>query len=158
MGRAVQTHATRRMIQELPSPMDNPLLDYPGYHLRRAAGIRLAELARHIEPFGLGVTEGSILTLIDRNPDISQAECGRLLSIQRANLNPIVRRLIERNLIVSSKGPGRTQCLRLSDEGTRLATRIVAEFEAHEQRIYAMVPEHLRPELLGLLRALAAPA
>lgn len=135
-------------------PMENPLLGYPGYLLRRAASSRLAELARHLEPLGIGVTEASILTLIGRNPDVSQAECGRMLSIQRTNLNPTMRRLIDRGLVSSAKGAGRTQCLRLTQAGEELTRRIVDEFEAHEERIFAAVPEHLRPELLPLLRSL----
>jgi DNA-binding MarR family transcriptional regulator len=145
-------------MQHLKEPvpiMDNPLLAYPGYLLKRAASSRLSQLARHLEPLGVGVSEASIVTLIDRNPDISQAECGRLLSIQRTNLNPITRRLTDRGIVVSSKGPGRTQHLRLSEAGAALAKQIVVEFEAHEARIYASVPEHLRSELLGLLRGLA---
>jgi DNA-binding MarR family transcriptional regulator len=46
------------------------------------------QLARHLEGWALGVSEASILTVIDRNPDMSQAECGRMLSIKRPNLNP----------------------------------------------------------------------
>jgi DNA-binding MarR family transcriptional regulator len=137
--------------------MDNPLLDYPGYLLRRAASSRLAQLSRHLEPLGVGVTEASIIVLIDRNPDMSQAECGRMLSIQRTNLNPIMRRLINRGLIQSIKGPGRAQLLRLTETGQSLVTRILAEFEAQEARIFAAVPEAWRPELVSLLRSLAAP-
>lgn len=134
--------------------MDNPLLDYPGYLLRRAASSRLAQLSRHLEPLGLGVTEATILALISRNPDISQAECGRLLSMQRTNLNPFMRRLAARGLVVAAQGRGRTQLLRLTDEGSRLAASAVAEFEAHEARIFDAVPERLRSELVPLLHCL----
>lgn len=137
--------------------MDNPLHAYPGYLLRRAAGVRLAELARHLEPLGVSVTEGSILTLIRGNPGISQAECGRMLSIQRPNLNPIMRRLIDRGLVSSTQGTGRTQNLKLSRAGAKLEAAVVQEFEAHEARIFAAVPEHLRSELVPLLLTLVGP-
>ncbi|MEN9717453.1 MAG: hypothetical protein RIQ99_331 [Pseudomonadota bacterium] len=134
--------------------MDNPFLDYPGYLLRRAANSRLAHLGKRLEPLGVKVTEASILTLIGRNPDISQAECGRLLSIQRANLNPIIRNLRDRKLVVCTQGQGRTLCLRLTDQGQALGVQILQEFEAQEARIFEAVPEHLRPELVPLLRGL----
>lgn len=137
--------------------MQNPLQSYPGYLLRRAAVSRLAQLEKRLEPFGLSVTEGSILALIAHNPGISQAECGRLLSIQRPNLNPIMRRLIDRGLVVPSPGLGRIQHLGLSAAGQDLTARAIAEFEAHEQRIFAAVPPHLRDELVPLLIALWAP-
>ncbi|MBC2651625.1 MarR family transcriptional regulator [Novosphingobium flavum] len=137
--------------------MKNPLQSYPGYLLRRAAISRLAELEKRIEPLGLSVTEASILALVEHNPGISQAECGRLLSIQRPNLNPIMRRLVERGLVVPSPGPGRVQHLALSPEGRDLTLRAIAEFEAHEQRIFDAVPAHLRDELVPLLIALWAP-
>jgi DNA-binding MarR family transcriptional regulator len=134
--------------------MDNPFVSYPGYLLRRAANSRISQLAHHLEPLGIGVSEASILTLIARNPGISQAECGRILAIQRPNLNPVVRRLIDRDLVRSAKGPGRVLCLTLSGPGEDLVRRVAAEFEAQEARIYSAVPEHLRQELVPLLLAL----
>jgi DNA-binding MarR family transcriptional regulator len=47
--------------------------------------------------------------------------------------------------------------LSLTPAGADLAARIIAEFEAHEARIHAAVPEHLRSELVPLLRALWCP-
>lgn len=137
--------------------MDNPLLNYPGYLLRRASKSRMVQLSQHLEPLGVGVSEGSILVLIGRNPGLSQAECGRMLSIQRPNLNPIIRRFIARELVVSTKGQGRIQCLHLSRTGEELVKKIMVEFEAQEARIYEAVPEHLRDELVPLLRALWCP-
>lgn len=134
--------------------MDNPFLNYPGYLLRRAANSRLAQLGTCLEPLGVRVTEASILTLIGRNQDISQAEIGRLLSIQRANLNPLMRSLRDRGFVEASQGPGRTQHLRLTEHGRELAMQIQREFEAQEDRIFAAVPEHLRAELVPMLRAL----
>lgn len=138
--------------------MDNPFLNYPGYLLRRAAKSRHAQLGQYLEPLGVGVFEASIIVLIGRNPGISQAECGRMLSIKSPNLNPIIRRFIERKLIDSTQGRGRTLCLRLSPTGEELARSIVAEFEAQEARIYSAVPEHLRHDLVPLLRALWFPS
>jgi len=137
--------------------MDNPLHNYPGYLLRRASTSRLVQLSQHLEPLGVGVSEASILVLIGRNPGISQAECGRILSVQRPNLNPKIRRLIDRQLVIAAKGQGRIQCLSLSQSGEALVARIMVEFEAQEARIYEAVPEHLRGELVPLLRALWCP-
>ncbi len=137
--------------------MKNPLQSYPGYLLRRAAVSRLAQLEKRLAPLGLGATEASILTLVHHNPEITQAECSRLLSIQRPNLNPIIRRLVERGLVAPSKGVGRALSLRLTGAGTALALQAITEFEAHEGRIYDAVPEHLRDDLIPLLTALWAP-
>jgi DNA-binding MarR family transcriptional regulator len=137
--------------------MENPFLNYPGYLLRRASGARVAQLAQYLEPLGVGVTEASILVLIGHNPGISQAECGRMLSIQRPNLNPVIHRFINRQLLVTTKGVGRVQCLRLSEEGEALVQQVLAVFDAHEARMIAAVPEHLREELVPMLRALWCP-
>jgi DNA-binding MarR family transcriptional regulator len=138
--------------------MDNPLLNFPGYLLRRASKSRMVQLSQYLEPLGVGVSEASILVLIARNPDISQAECGRMLSIKRPNLNPIIRRFIDRELVITAKGQGRIQCLSLSQSGEVLVASIMAEFEAQEARLYEAVPPHLRDELVPLLRALWCPA
>lgn len=138
--------------------MDNPFIDYPGYLLRRASKSRMIQLAQYLEPLGVGISEGSILVLIGRNPGISQAECGRMLSIQRPNLNPIIRRFIHRELVIATKGLGRIQCLSLSRSGEELAAKVIEQFEAHEARLFEAVPEHLRGELVLLLRSLWCPS
>ncbi|WP_206244402.1 MarR family winged helix-turn-helix transcriptional regulator [Novosphingobium terrae] len=134
--------------------MKNPLDAYPGYLLRRAAATRLAYLTRRLEPLGVMVTEASILVTIGYNPGISQAECGRALAIQRPNMNPLVRRMVERGWVVTEKGQGRAQGLHLSPTGADLAARIEAIFEAHEAWIIAAVPVEAREHLMPILRAL----
>lgn len=137
--------------------MENPLSNFPGYLLRRASKSRMNQLSQYLESLGIGVMEGSILTLISRNPGISQAECGRMLSIKRPNLNPVIRRFVDRGLVVSTKGHGRIQSLSVSTQGEELARKIMMEFEAHEARLTNAVPEELRSQLVPLLRALWCP-
>lgn len=134
--------------------MKNPIGDYPGYLLRRAASANIARLARRLEPFGVSVTEASILALIVENPDISQAESGRVLAIKRANLNPLVRRLVTRGLVEVVKRRGRAQGLQATAEGMIAAREIEIVFETHENDIIAGVPAHLRDTLVETLRAL----
>ena len=134
--------------------MKNPIAQFPGYLLRRAASARMAELARRLEPFAVSVTEASILALIVANPDISQAECGRVLAIKRANLNPLVRRLVTRGLVEVVMRRGRAQGLQATAEGLAIAREIETVFETHESDMMAAVPPHLRETLVETLRAL----
>ncbi|HWU03622.1 MAG TPA: MarR family transcriptional regulator [Novosphingobium sp.] len=134
--------------------MDNPFEDYPGYLLRRAAGAKLAHLSRRLEPLGVLVTEASVIVMIAHNPGVSQAECGRLLAVQRTNMNPIVRRMIERGWIAVHKGRGRAQGLSMTPVGQELAAAIETVFVDHENWIMAAVPDALRPHVMPILRAL----
>lgn len=137
--------------------MDNPLHEFPGYLLRRAAAARMAELSQRLAPLRLTVSEASVVAVIADNPGLSQTEVGRMLAIQRANMNPMVRRLSERGIVLMRQGNGRALGLTLSKEGRVVADAIVATFLDHEAGMMARVPEDLRPMVAPVLMALWAP-
>jgi DNA-binding MarR family transcriptional regulator len=137
----------------LPDPL-HPFDAYPGYLLRRAARMRLSRLTMQLTPLALTVTQASILVMIGHNPGVSQVECGRRLGVQRANMNPMVRRMVDAGWIGIGKGQGRAQELTLTQGGQDLAQRVEAAFEEHEAWILSSVPDHLRAAVMPILRAL----
>ena len=135
-------------------PVD-PLLDLPGYLLRRASQAWLGDLARRLTPLGLRPAEASVLAVIEANARISQSEVSRLLGIATANLPPLIARLDERGLIERQQVDGRMQHLKLSAKGRTLTKSVLQAMRAHEDELIARVPPHLRKAFSEALSALA---
>ena len=134
--------------------MKDPLINLPGYVLRRASAAALAELNQLLEPLKLRHADVAFLLLIEATPGISQSEAGRILEIQRANMVPFVSRLERRGLLERTQVDGRSQALRLTAAGRAVlakARRIIGSFETS---LMNRVPEKMRPMVLPILMAL----
>ncbi|HEY6815122.1 MAG TPA: MarR family transcriptional regulator [Croceibacterium sp.] len=132
--------------------MRDPLPNFPGYALRRAANATAAELAGKLGEVGLRQSDVSVLMLIDANPGVTASAIGRQLDIQRANMVPVLKRL--EGLIDRVPIDGKSQGLELSAAGrARLAEarKVVETFEA---ALIARVPAEHRAHLLPALEAL----
>ncbi len=136
--------------------MKDPLLDLPGYALRRAAGAMMAEFSRRLEPLGLRYADVSALLLIGANATLTASQLGRILDIQRANMVPLLGRLADAGLITRRPLDGKSHSLHLTEAGeARLAEarRVIEQFEAW---LVAKVPpahrDHLKPALDALWR------
>lgn len=134
--------------------MKDPLLDYPGYVLRRASTAMMAAFAKDIEQLGLRTVEATILQILKDNPGISQSALGRMLDIQRANMTPIAARLEARGLVQRSPSDGRSLGLELSVSGQALAAQVLAHVAAFEADVLASVPIEHRDHVLPALRAI----
>jgi DNA-binding MarR family transcriptional regulator len=134
--------------------VSNPLDELLGYHLRRATLALLADLSRGVADLDVTVTEMSVLLLIAANPQITQAEIGRLLSIQRANMTPLSGRLAQRGLIQREAMNGRSNGLSLTEAGAALVGKLRARIAENERRFLSRVSERDRVRLVGNLKAL----
>ncbi len=134
--------------------MRDPLLQYPGYILRRASTAAMAEFASRIVVLGLRTSEATILQIVAENPGISQSALGRMLDIQRANMTPIAARLEARGLVRRLPSDGRSLGLELTPEGQQLAEKARAIIDRFETDLTNRIPvehrAHLMPALLAL--------
>ena len=134
--------------------MNDPLLDLPGYALRRAAGAMMAEFSRRLEPLGLRYADVSALLLIGANPTLTASQLGRMLDIQRANMVPLLNRLEGAGLIRREPIDRKSQAIVQSEAGlARLAQvrEITARFE---QDLLEKIPALHRPHFVPALQAL----
>lgn len=137
--------------------LDNPLSALPGYTLRRAAHAMMAELGLRLAPLGLRVADASVLLLIEGRADMTSAEIGRILDIQRANMVPLLARLEAAGLIERRALNRKSQAIVLAAAGKAAQDRlhrVIAQFEA--DLLARIAPEH-RAHLVPALNALWTP-
>ena len=135
--------------------MIDPLTNYPGYLLRRASALAMANLARRLKKLSLSPTEATILNVIDANPNANQSDIGRLLDIARANMAPLVSRLAGRNLIERQPVDKRSHGLVLTRSGRTLMAKTKRIFAEHETALLSRIPEAQREAFFSGVRALA---
>ena len=114
--------------------LKNPLDDRLGYHIRRLSFAVMADLSGRLAKADLTPTEASILILVGANTGVTQAQVARTLAIKPANMTPLVAGLSHRKLLAREMVDGRSQALRLTENGTRAmreAQRLMDEHEAH---------------------------
>ena len=132
--------------------MRDPLPNFPGYALRRAANATAAELAARLAETGLRQSDVSVLMLIDANPGVTASAIGRQLGIERANMVPLLKRLD--GLIARAPIDGKSQGLALTETGRARLAEARAVVEAFEAELIARVPAAHRAHLLPALEAL----
>lgn len=138
-------------MQEPPS---DPLKNLVGYSLRRASSLEMANLSNQLARLDLRPTEASVIVIIQANPGIRQSDIGRMLDIRSANMTPLIARLDSRGLIQRKRKDGRSQGLRLTEDGGQLATRALAEMNKHDRQMIERVPESMRQAFVDGLHSI----
>ncbi len=132
----------------------DPVKDLPGYALRRVSAALMARLAARLAGLDLRPAEATVLLVIGANPGVTQSEIGRLLDIASANMAPLAARLADRELIVREAVDGRSQGLKLTESGRRIAHKARAIMEDLEAGLLKRIPQADRAAFLRVLVAL----
>jgi len=109
-----------------------------GYQLRRASAVMMADLARELGDIDLRPAEVTALMVIAENAGCSQTEVGQVLGIKRANMVPIVSRLMDRGLVDRERADGRSHALRVTQAGAAVVADAQARIERHEARFSSL--------------------
>lgn len=144
-----------------PAPLDpapaDPLGALPGYLLRRAANAMMAELAECLAPLALRISDATLLLLVNTRTDLTSAEIGKTLDIQRANMVPLLARLEVAGLIRREPINRKSQAIVLTAAGHARLAEVRALTERFEASLLARIPAahraHLVPALTALLEA-----
>lgn len=134
--------------------MIDPLKDYPGYLLRRASAVAMADLAKKLSSLDLRPTEATVLLTIDSNPNASLSDVGRLLEIASANMAPLIARLETKNLIEREPMDGRSHALTLAPRGRSMTNQIKKIVAEHEAALLEKIPASARSAFVKGLRAI----
>jgi DNA-binding MarR family transcriptional regulator len=106
-----------------------------GVHISLAGAAIHKHLLNQLEPFGLTQKQVAILWLIVENPEIAKSDLARLLWVERATIQIMVKSLVDRGLVTQEPSPsdGRRIVLSLTDEGKAVFPRAKAAVELHEE-------------------------
>ena len=134
------------------------LEQFPGYVLRRAANAMMSELAARLAPLNLRISEASVLVLVGERQDLTSAEIGKALDIQRANMVPLLGRLADARLIERRPINGRSVAIVLTEHGFSRLAQARPIIEAFESDLLARIPQKHRDHFMPALCALWKPA
>jgi DNA-binding MarR family transcriptional regulator len=134
-----------------------PLPDLIGYVLRRAQLVVFQDFFAAFAPFDIRPAQFSVLTVIERNPGLTQSQVAEALGIKRTNFVGMLdaleaRGLTERRAAARDK---RSYALYLTAEGAALMRRLKPVLKAHESRMVTLVGEDGREALIALLHGIA---
>lgn len=135
-------------------PLNDPTNNLLGYHLRRLSVLVMADLSRSLDNLGLRPTEATVLMEISTNPGITQSQIGKILSIKRANMAPLMAGLIEQGLVETTRKDGRSMALALSPRGKRVYKKVISTIAEHEDRCFALLDTRERQDLTERMREL----
>jgi DNA-binding MarR family transcriptional regulator len=130
-----------------------PLPELIGYVLRRAQLVVFQDFFQACAPFNISPAQFSVLTVIERNPGLTQSQVAAALGIKRTNfvglLDALERRaLAERRQAARDK---RSYALYLTTDGAALMRKLKPVLKAHESRMVARIGETGRDRLVELL-------
>ena len=130
-----------------------PLPELIGYVLRRAQLVVFQDFFQAFAPFNISPAQFSVLTVIERNPGLTQSQVAAALGIKRTNfvglLDELERRaLAERRQAARDK---RSYALYLTSDGVTLMRKLKPVLKAHESRMIARIGESGRDRLVELL-------
>jgi DNA-binding MarR family transcriptional regulator len=134
------------------------LADWVGFHLRMAQIAAFQAFARESGQVDLPPGRFALLTLIGRNPGISQTILSRAAGRDKSTLTPALRDLKRRGLIVRErfKSDRRIYHLTLTPAGQAMLQRLTECAERHERNLDRIIGKRERAQFLTTLRKLMA--
>ena len=135
-----------------------PLADWVGFHLRLAQIAAFQAFARESGEVDLPPGRFALLTLIGRNPGISQTVLSRAAGRDKSTLTPALRDLQRRGLImrVQLKNDRRAYRLQLTPTGRAMLQRLTACAERHERNLDRVIGRRERGQFLTTLKRVIA--
>jgi DNA-binding MarR family transcriptional regulator len=132
----------------------DPLIQLPGYALRRAAGAMMAELGDRLRPLGLKISDVAVLILLSDDGRRTSSEIGRILDVQRANMVPLLGRIERGGWIRREPIDRKSQALALTDAGRATLAQARTIIDCFESELMDRIPAEHRPHFLPALHAL----
>jgi DNA-binding MarR family transcriptional regulator len=154
--------APARVRGGVSEPVDGvdygPLAEWLGFHLRMAQIASFQAFATEVGEVDLPPGRFALLTLIGRNPGISQTVLSRAAGRDKSTLTPALRDLTKRGLIVCERlaRDRRSYHLSLTSAGEALLRRLTQCAARHERNLDRIVGARDRPRFLRTLRKLMA--
>lgn len=128
------------------------LTNLVGYTLRRAQMAAFRNFTRRFADLDVRPTQLGVLTVVARNPGLTQSRVGASLGIKRANLVPLLNGLEDRGLIDRARASDRrSHALHLTAAGDALLAECARREAVHEADLAAIIGPAGRDRLIALL-------
>ena len=131
-----------------------PLAEWLGFHLRMAQIASFQAFAREVGEVDLPPGRFALLTLIGRNPGISQTVLSRAAGRDKSTLTPALRDLKRRGLIARDRlaRDKRSYHLTLTPDGEATLQRLTECAARHDRNLDRIVGPRDKARLLRILR------
>ena len=135
-----------------------PLAEWIGFHLRMAQISAFQAFVREVGEVDLPPGRFALLTLIGRNPGISQTVLSRAAGRDKSTLTPALQDLKRRGLIarVRLENDRRSYHLTLTPAGEAMLVRLTECAARHERNLDRVIGARDRARFLGTLRRIMA--
>ncbi|MBI3703514.1 MAG: MarR family transcriptional regulator [Rhizobiales bacterium] len=135
-----------------------PLERWIGFNLRMAQEAAFQAFSRRSQEVGEGPGRFATLTLIGRNPGISQTALSLAAGRDKSSLTPVVEDLVRRGLVARKRmrDDRRTYRLNLTAAGRKTLTQLTRCARQHERNLDAIIGRRDRTRFLQILKRIAA--
>jgi DNA-binding MarR family transcriptional regulator len=132
------------------------LPDLIGFMLRRAQISVFQEIFRLFSEVDIRPAQFSVLTVIEKNPGLTQSRVSAALGIKRTNFVAVLDSLEQRGLAERRRAEGdrRSHALHLTADGRAVMRRLRQLVDIQERRLVSRIGETGRAELIELLHRL----
>ncbi len=135
-----------------------PLAHWVGFNLRMAQEAAFQAFSHLSQEIGESPGRFATLTLIARNPGISQTELSLANGRDKSSLTPVVEDLVKRGLVERKRmdNDRRTYRLNLTSSGKRVLTMLTRCARRHERNLDRVIGERDRKRFIQILKKIAA--
>lgn len=135
-----------------------PLAHWVGFNLRMAQEAAFQAFSHLSQEIGESPGRFATLTLIARNPGISQTELSLANGRDKSSLTPVVEDLVKRGLVERKRmdSDRRTYRLNLTPSGKKVLTMLTRCARRHERNLDRVIGERDRKRFIQILKKIAA--
>jgi DNA-binding MarR family transcriptional regulator len=135
-----------------------PLATWVGFNLRMAQEATFQAFSRRSQEIGESPGRFATLTLIARNPGISQTELSQAAGRDKSSLTPVVENLVRRGLVERKRmrDDRRTYHLNVTTAGKRTLIQLTRCARRHERILDGIIGSRDRKRFIQILKKIAA--
>jgi DNA-binding MarR family transcriptional regulator len=133
-------------------------VDRPGFLIKLAQTALHAEMARALHEHGVVLAQFAVLTALDEEPGLSNADLARRTFVTPQSMNEKLRELEQRAWVRRGPHPAHRRIVQfeLTDEGRRILQACDVEVTVIEERMLADLDRDQRRQLVEALRTCIA--
>jgi len=135
-----------------------PLDHWVGFNLRMAQEAAFQAFSRRSQAIGESPGRFATLTLIARNPGISQTALSQASGRNKSSVTPVVEDLVRRGLVERKREhrDRRAYCLNLTPAGKKTLTELTRCARRHERNLDTIIGHGERKRFIAILKKIAA--